>query len=251
MKANTIKNNLFITLPTGSGKTETALYWIYGNLNSFYRVFYTLPTTTTINAMYQRMIDKNRNYGLDLSTVSEYFSNVDLYLQLEGSNPTNANLNLYKNFFYPFNITTPDQLILALMNHQKYTLKSFMMRNSLIIFDEIHAYDAETFGLIKTLISHFHKYYNCKFCIMSATFPDILKKELNFLNADELIDKHTLEDEYKNRKRTHLEFKNEYINDNLDEIIRLYSKNKKILIVVNTVSRASGNIQQIKAVIIQ
>ncbi len=132
------------------------------------------------------------------------------------------------------------------MNHQKYTLKSFMMRNSLIIFDEIHAYDAETFGLIKTLISHFHKYYNCKFCIMSATFPDILKKELNFLNADELIDKHTLEDEYKNRKRTHLEFKNEYINDNLDEIIRLYSKNKKILIVVNTVSRAQETYSKLK-----
>jgi CRISPR-associated endonuclease/helicase Cas3 len=113
-------------LPTGSGKTETALWWVMGSLTGDFRVFYTLPTTTTINAMYQRMIDKNR-YGLDDNVVSEHFSNVDLYLTLEGQNPTKANLNLYKNFFYPLNITTPDQLILGLMNHGRYTLKLFSM----------------------------------------------------------------------------------------------------------------------------
>lgn len=246
LKANTIKKNLFITLPTGSGKTETALYWILGNLDQAIRVFYTLPTTTTINAMYQRMIDQKRKYGLDSNSVSEYFSNVDLYLELEGSNPTNANLNLYKNFFFPFNITTPDQLILALMNHRKYTLKSFMMRKSLIVFDEIHAYDAETFGLIKTLIGHFYKFYGCKFCIMSATFPEILKKELKFLNAQELIYQDSLIQEYKKRKRTSLEFENGYVYDNLDKVLELYLKNKKILIVVNTVSRAQEIYSRLK-----
>ncbi len=238
VKAKTIKDNLFITLPTGAGKTETALYWISGNKDAANRIFYTLPTTTTINSMYQRLIDSTRNYGLDSTIVSEYFSNVDLYLELEGSNPTKGNLNLYKNFFYPFNVTTPDQLILALMNHQKYTLKSFMMRNSLIVFDEIHAYDAETFGLIKTLLQHFYKYYNCKFCIMSATFPEVLKNELRFLNAQELVTSNSLIQEYKKRKRTRLEFHNNYLSDMVDEIFNLFVQNKKILIVFNTVSRA-------------
>jgi CRISPR-associated endonuclease/helicase Cas3 len=237
-KARTVNDNLFITLPTGSGKTETALYWISGNFHSTSRVFYTLPTTTTINSMYQRLIDKNRNYGFDESNVAEYFSNVDLYLDLEGNNPTKANLNLYKNFFYPFNITTPDQLILSLMNHQKYTLKSFMMKNSLIIFDEIHAYDAETFGLIKALILHFQKYHSCKFCIMSATFPEALKKELYFLNAQELVNQKVLMEEYKKRRRTQFEFHEEYLSNAIDSIFDLFVQNKKILVVLNTVSKA-------------
>jgi CRISPR-associated endonuclease/helicase Cas3 len=98
IKAKNTTGNVFITLPTGSGKTETALLWLIGNLKSGFRTFYTLPTMTTINAMYQRLIDKTR-YGLDRTVVSEYFSNVDLYLKLEGINPTKANLNLYRNFF--------------------------------------------------------------------------------------------------------------------------------------------------------
>ncbi len=98
IKAKNTIGNVFITLPTGSGKTETALLWLIGNLTSAFRTFYTLPTMTTINAMYQRLIDESR-YGLDRSVVSEYFSNVDLYLKLEGLNPTKANLSLYKNFF--------------------------------------------------------------------------------------------------------------------------------------------------------
>ncbi len=58
-----------------------------------------------------------------------------------------------------------------MMNHGRYSLKSFLMKKSLVIFDEIHAYDSETFGIIKSLIRHLHDQYDAKFCIMSATFP--------------------------------------------------------------------------------
>ena len=136
--------------------------------------------------MYQRLSDKSK-YGLSEDVVSEYFSNIDLYLQLEGANPKQSNIHLHRNFFYPMNVTTPDQLLLALMNHRKYTLKSFLMRRSLVVFDEIHAYDAETFGLIKSLIRHFHDHYESRFCIMSATFPNVLKNELSFLNANGVL----------------------------------------------------------------
>lgn len=238
IKAKNTLGNVFITLPTGSGKTETALSWVIANSNSGFRTFYTLPTMTTINAMYQRLIDESR-YGLDTSVVSEYFSNVELYLKLEGLNPTKANLSLYRNFFYPLNVTTPDQLILAMMNHGRYSLKSFLMKKSLIIFDEIHAYDSETFGLIKSLIKHLHNQYETKFCIMSATFPDVLKKELSFLNAQELIPKLVLESEYKRRKRTRIEFFDSLVNQNLETIIDYYRQGKKILVVMNTVRRVS------------
>ena len=87
------------------------------------------------------------------------------------------------------------------------------MRKSLVIFDEIHAYDAETFGLIKSLIKHLYYYYDSRFCIMSATFPDVLRDELSFLDAKELISQSTLKAEYSKRRRTRLEFHDNYIYD--------------------------------------
>jgi len=245
LKAKEMSGNVLITLPTGSGKTETAILWIMKNYSYGTRVFYTLPTRTTINAMYQRLIDPSRGYGLDEKFVSEYFSNVDLYLALEGNNPKHANLSLYKHFFYPFNVTTPDQLILSMMNHGRYTLKSFMMRKSLVVFDEIHAYDAETFGLIKGLIKYLQKHYDARFCIMSATFPKVLKKELlSFLDAKELIDdRKALDAEYKKLRRTRIEYYEGYISQNLEELISCYyekDKKSKVLIVMNTVKRAQG-----------
>ena len=245
LAARNIDGNIFITLPTGSGKTETALYWIAGNIFSktdsdyTHRVFYTLPTTTTINAMYNRLTDKDR-YGLDEDSVSEYFSNVDLYLNVEGSNPRKANMFLYKNFFFPINVTTPDQLLLAMMNHGKYTLKSFMMRKSLVIIDEIHAYDAETFGLIKSLIKHLYNHCDSRFCIMSATFPTALRHELSFLNAKELVPQDALKVEYSKRRRTRLEFHDSYINENLEAVLTSYRTGNRVLVVTNTVSRAQN-----------
>ena len=165
---------------------------------------------------------------------------MDLYLNLEGSNPRKANLYLYKNFFFPINVTTPDQLLLAMMNHGRFTLKSFMMKKSLVIFDEIYAYDAETFGLIKSLIKHLHYNYDSRFCIMSATFPNVLKDELSFLNAKELIRQDTLRAEYLKRKRTRLEFYDSYIHENLEVVITNYSNGNKVLIVTNTVKRAQN-----------
>jgi CRISPR/Cas system-associated endonuclease/helicase Cas3 len=73
---------------------------------------------------------------------------------------------------------------------------------------------------------------------MSATFPDVLKKELSFLNAQELISKSLLESEYTKRRRTKIEPSNSFVYQNLDRIIQYYKRGKKILVVMNTVSRA-------------
>jgi CRISPR-associated endonuclease/helicase Cas3 len=149
------------------------------------------------------------------------------------------------------NVTTPDQLLLALMNHRKYTLKSFLMRRSLVVFDEIHAYDAETFGLIKSLVRHFHEHYESRFCIMSATFPNVLKDELSFLNASELLSPDRLQSEYRKRHRTRIEFENSTVLQIVRRILDEYVKGHKVLVVLNTVARAQNVFVQLSEILEQ
>ncbi len=46
--------SLILRAPTGSGKTEAALFWAQKNQRQNGRLFYVLPYTASINAMHQR-----------------------------------------------------------------------------------------------------------------------------------------------------------------------------------------------------
>lgn len=54
IKAGKKVGNLLLQSPPGSGKTEAALLWAQRNQKQNGRLFYTLPTTASLNAMYLR-----------------------------------------------------------------------------------------------------------------------------------------------------------------------------------------------------
>src|SRR5207249_2349064 len=54
-KAAKQTGNLILRAPTGSGKTAAALMWAQRNQQHNGRLFYALPTTASINAMYLRI----------------------------------------------------------------------------------------------------------------------------------------------------------------------------------------------------
>jgi len=64
IKALNTKGDSFLTAPTGSGKTEASLFWTDKNQNTqkSRRVFYLLPYTASINAMYERLKSDFRKY---------------------------------------------------------------------------------------------------------------------------------------------------------------------------------------------
>lgn len=237
--ASLVTGDIFITLPTGFGKTETSLFWAKTNKSK--RLFYLLPTRTTINAMYKRL----RNIWCDQhgDVVGLWHSRAEFYISKEKIEKESIEslldeLLMYKYFFNPVNITTPDQLILSLMNYKKYTLKSFPLRDSLVIIDEVHVYDEETLGLITGLVKHLKDNYNVKFCIMSATFPREIKKQFSFLNAKDLLPEEEVRKIYRNLSRTTLKVYEEDIFKAIPHIIHDSLKKKKVLVVLNTVSRA-------------
>jgi len=244
--AGEIQENLFITLPTGAGKTETALYWARNNFQS--KLFYVLPTTTTINAMYTRL---RQIFGKSFTSL--YHSYVDLFIYLnrkhisrdDDDDTDYQNILFYKYFMYPVNVTTPDQLILALLNYKRYTLKNFSLYNSTIILDEIHSYDAGTFFLIKYMLKYLQQ-YNPKICIMSATFPKKFKEELDFLNAVDLLPDSEIKKIYKARQRTKPIYHDVSIFTAVDDIIKDFKDGKKVLIVLNTVKRSQDMFDTIR-----
>ena len=119
-EAEKIHENLFVTLPTGVGKTETALYWAKNNFQK--RGFYVLPTVTATSVMLSKL---KQIYGNTNSIT--YNGQIDLLVNLSKRLLNNSKLEndadeRYQNFLLLkyllslVNVTSVDQLILTLMN---------------------------------------------------------------------------------------------------------------------------------------
>jgi len=242
------KGNVFIIRPTGRRKTETALFWAKANTPSSCKVFYVLPTMVTINAMFKRL---ERNFS---SQTGLYHSSADLFMeQLHSSENVDDSfsLNLYRYFFLPVNVTTPDQIILSLLNYKRFTLKSLPLEGASLILDEIQAYDGETFALIKAMLRHLTKTFGVKTCVMSATFPDVFQRELSFLNPTLIPSLDNIRAEYKERQRTKYEYIDKPMASDLDRIFNECRRSKKVLVVLNTVRRSQVIYAQLSDLLVQ
>ena len=99
--ASKTKGDTFLTAPTGSGKTEAALLWSGNNQNPLAskRVFYLLPYTASINAMYTRLKKdfKNPDLVANLHGKASYF----LYKTFS-PNSSHKLAAIYSSFFFLF-----------------------------------------------------------------------------------------------------------------------------------------------------
>lgn len=69
-------NNIVVVASTGSGKTEGAFLWADDS-----KVFYTLPLQVSINAIYDRIVDKKEgSYGYPTEKTSILHSNAMSYM---------------------------------------------------------------------------------------------------------------------------------------------------------------------------
>ena len=204
VKQQTTPYLMIIEAPTGCGKTEAAIFAADTALcKGFAKGFYiAMPTQATGNAMFRRVKDdylsKRGHRGKlnlqlihgDSSLVNTRFSGEET---TESFKPTA--INSYDNekendveaqswftakkraLLAPFGVGTVDQCMLSTLQTKHWFVRLFGLAGKVIIFDEIHAYDAYMNTIIERLLEWLAE-MECTVIMLSATLPTDKRKAL-------------------------------------------------------------------------
>lgn len=244
--------NLILAAPTGSGKTEAALFWTFGTATTHVpRLFYALPYQASMNAMHQRLTRLfpemvGLQHGRALQALYRVFIE-------DGDDPRNALIQATqrKSYtelnYYPVRVFSPYQMLKACYKLRGYESILSDYFNATFIFDEIHAYEPKRLALILTLICHLRVHHGARFLIMSATFPDLIKQPLSdalgdftAVNADAALFTAF------QRHRLHLLDGNMLNGPNVARIVDAATAQRSVLVCCNTVARAQSMFKALK-----
>ena len=245
VKASKTIGNVILNAPTGSGKTEAAFLWLENQMKHFGqgRVFYVLPFTASINAMYERL---NKDINANVEKVGMVHGKLADYLEKkfessatfqESDEKRKQIMNDFKTLVTPIKVVTPFQLLKNLFGLKGFEKGLFELSGSYLIFDEIHAYNPAVFAQIMVLLEFATKLLGAKVHIMTATMPVFLRKKLEeaigkhtFIQADDLL--------YKSFERHRVHVLDGLLRDSLTVIQEKLDNGRKVLVVCNTVAEA-------------
>lgn len=229
--------NIILIASTGMGKTETAFLWIDDK-----KSFFTLPLRVSINALYNRVIDKNQidfgtdRVGLIHSTAVNYLMNKNDHNNIQELYSLYLQSRLFSKVL---NFTTIDQIFKYPFKYLGYEKELATLAYSKVVIDEIQAYDPKIVAVILYGIKDLYK-IGGKFLIMTATLPRIYKDKLIEFGINFEFNQFT-----SNILRHKIKLISDDILSSKDEIIKK-SKNYKILVIVNTVNKAFEMMKELK-----
>src|SRR6266851_358531 len=254
--ANGSKRSTLLISPTGSGKTEAAIYWALGDGSvAVPRLFYALPYQASMNAMYDLLIDKQKGFGTEAVGLQHGRAVQALYARLidQESLPasTSALVSWEKNInslhARPVKVFSPYQMLKAAFQLRGFEGMLTDYAQAAFIFDEIHAYEPGRLALILAMIEYLRINYDARFFVMSATFPDIIRsklvKALDFEPADILLADQSVFQKFR-RHRLHL-LHGGLLEDGIGRIVADVQAGKSVLACVNTVRRAQAVRQEL------
>lgn len=220
---NNQENNVVAVGSTGLGKTEAALLWAQGD-----KAFFTLPLRISINAIFDRIKDviNYKSVGLLHSTALDYLEEAETEFGI-----SNAEWEQAKNLSYRITTCTIDQIFPFVFKYKGYERIYSTLAYSKVIIDEIQAYDPEITAIILKSLQMISN-IGGRFMIMTATLPRIYKDKLEEMKLDF---------EYKEvpskLKRHKIKLEKSDILDSCETIYEK-AKNKKVLVIANTVNKA-------------
>ena len=229
------------------GKTEASLLWAINNLdNNHSKIIYTLPTQTTSNKLYERVqsfFDKSE-CGLIHSSAKIYLEKKYEQENGEVDDIFKSDFLLSKSFNKPVTVSTIDSLLKYFINMGRFNIATKNFLNSVVIIDEVHAYDFKLMGFLKRFLE-LCKEMDVKVCLMSASIPNQLKKLLGVDDYPLITQKELFE-----KKANEIIKKEIFIDNDLDFIVEKFKEQKNILIIRNTVKNATQTYRELQRLII-
>lgn len=220
-------DNVVVIAETGFGKTEGALLWI-----GDHKGFFTLPLRTAINAIYDRI--KNQIVPIESHNFFSILHGESRAIILNESSRENGE-NKYlitRQLAVPLTVTTIDQIFKFVFRYQNFESLFATMSFSKIVIDEIQMYDPSLLAYLMYGLKMIEK-VGGKYAILTATMPSFLIDFMKNLGLNfNMPEKPFLSD----KKRHHLKvIESDF---EVNKIISL-SKDKKCLIICNTIKKAT------------
>lgn len=221
-----------LDMPTGSGKTLCSLKLALESGKK--RIIYVIPYTSII----EQTANKFEKMFGDVLPVLQHHSNYSYDGDTEEEKKTAEKLKrTCENWDAPLIITTSVQFFQSIYHYKGSALRKLHnLRDSVIVFDEIHLIPTELLRPCLKAVGYITKYLNSEALFLSATMPDYSKlfdKFLPDVNYNKLV---TDRNDFKHFKKCEYEDKGK---TTLETIAENASQCKNALIVVNTKKTAA------------
>lgn len=238
-----------LVAPTGSGKTEAALFWALGDgMRPVPRLFYALPYQASMNAMYERLGNTKNRFGDTAIGLQHGRAAQALYARMmdDEISPLAKQARIARErdisamHARPVIVFSPYQMLKALFQIRGYEAMLADFAQAAFVFDEIHAYEPARLALILTLVEHLRSQYGARFLFMSATFPTIIRERLMAvldLGEKDIIAAST--ETYSKFQRHRLKMLDgDLMAQGIERALHDYHEGKSVLLCANTIQRA-------------
>lgn len=193
----TIRTNInqsiyYLEAPTGGGKTNISMLLALELLiadKQLNKVFYVFPFTTLIDqtfASIKENLNLNEKEIVALHSRASINDDPDKEDDDYGADKKNYINRLFAN--YPFCLMSHIRFFEILKTNKKETnYLLHRLANSIVIIDELQAYNPQHWDKVMYFIEKYAKAYHIKFIIMSATLPKIGELEIEGVDNSDIV----------------------------------------------------------------